>query len=60
MHSPSDLKPTICGACKAREIDLARIEHFAKLDALPIEERLRRIETWIYDYRPQYVSPPRF
>ena len=28
--------------------------------ALPIEERLARIEAWIYDYRPSYVPPPRF
>ena len=43
---------------KEREYQRAKIlEATAKL---PIEERLARIEAWIYDYRPSYVPPPRF
>ena len=60
MHSPSDAKPQVCGACRAREEDAERDQYFAELDALPLEERLRRVETWIYDYRPQWAPPPRF
>ena len=59
-HSPADAKPKICGPCRGKEATSKRDRHFAELDALPIEERLRRIEAWIYDYRPQYVEPPRF
>ena len=60
MHSPMDAKPKICGACRAEEAGSRRDRHLAELAALPIEERLHRIEEWIYDYRPQYVEPPRF
>lgn len=37
-----------------------RARALADISALPIEERLARIEAWIYDYRPEYVPPPRF
>jgi hypothetical protein len=52
--------PTYCGDCQ-RAIDAeAEEKHFAELDALPLEERLRRVEKWIYHYQPRYVPPPRF
>jgi hypothetical protein len=59
-HSPADAAPKICGVCRGKAAASKRDQHFAELDALPIEERLRRVEAWIYDYRPQYVDPPRF
>jgi hypothetical protein len=59
MHSPSTY-PTICGQCLTKERQTERDKHFTKLDALSIEERLRLVEAWIYDYRPQYVRPPRY
>lgn len=59
-HSPADAPPKICGACRQAELTSQRDRHFAELDALSIEERLRRVEAWIYDYRPQWVPPPRF
>lgn len=37
-----------------------RTAMLAALAALPMEERIARIEAWIYDYKPQYVEPPRF
>lgn len=52
-HSPRDAPPMVCHSCadaaaaKARELQLAAVA------ALSTEERLRRIEAWIYDYRPQ-------
>lgn len=59
-HSPADAPPEICGLCQQAEVESKRDQHFAELDALSVEERLRRIEAWIYDYRPQWVPPPRF
>lgn len=59
-HSPSDPRPRVCATCEDKRLTAAREEHFAKLDALTLEERLRRVEGWIYDYRPQWVPPPRF
>lgn len=44
--------PTICNECKKFENDQKRREHFHGLDGLTIEERLRKIEKWIYDYKP--------
>ena len=40
--------------------EVARTKALTELAALPIEERLARIEAWIYDYQPQYVPPPMF
>lgn len=59
-HSSGDPRPRVCDACKAKETAGQRAQHFAELDALPVEDRLRRLEAWIYDYRPQWVPPPRF
>jgi hypothetical protein len=59
-HSPADAPPKFCGECRARALASKRDQHFAELDTLTVEERLRRIEAWIYDYRPQWVPPPRF
>lgn len=47
-------------ARERKEREDRRTKALAELAALPIEERLARIEAWIYDYRPQYVPPPRF
>lgn len=44
--------PIVCNACKKLENDCKRREHFHGLDGLTIEERLRKIEKWIYDYKP--------
>ena len=38
----------------------ARFNTLAALSALPLDERLARIEAWIYDYQPTYVPPPTF
>ena len=51
---------TVCGECKAAEEQEKRDKYFAELDKLTLEERVRRIEEWIYDYQPQYVPPPRY
>lgn len=59
-HSPADPAPKLCGACQGKNAEEKRRQALDRLAALPVEERLRRIEAWIYDYRPQYVDPPRF
>ena len=46
------LTPTVCCNCRKRFRDRKKREHFGGLDALTIEERLRKIEEWIYDYKP--------
>ena len=46
------LRPTICRGCLKFEADCKRREHFGGLDALTLEERMRKIELWIYDYKP--------
>ncbi len=59
-HSSGSAPPKICNHCRAKEDISKRDQHFKELDALTTEERLRRIEEWIYNYRPRYVEPPRF
>jgi len=39
----------ICYDCSIQEQQNERIEHFEGLDVLTIEERIRRIEEWMYD-----------
>lgn len=41
-----------CPACKQVQAASARKAHFDHLDTLSIEERIRRIEEWIYNYKP--------
>ena len=48
----------ICGACQGLKDAERREEYFASLDKLPLEERIRKIEEWIYEYRPTHVPPP--
>ncbi|MHA1835987.1 MAG: hypothetical protein ACTSYQ_03565 [Candidatus Odinarchaeia archaeon] len=52
--------PSVCGQCAAKEQVAKEEKHFAELDKLPMEERLRRVEKWIYHYKPTHVSPPRY
>ncbi len=47
-------------ARERQEREDARTKALAELATLSTEERLARIEAWIYDYRPSYVPPPRF
>lgn len=52
MYNPAKGPPRVCNDCREIRVADKRKEHFAELDALTVEERLRRIEEWIYDYRP--------
>ena len=40
--------------------DLEKKKHFEFLDSLPLEARIRKIEEWIYNYKPTYIPPPTF
>jgi hypothetical protein len=49
--------PTLCDECWGKENNRKRREHFGALDALTMEERIRNIEEWIYEYRPPRTEP---
>ena len=42
----------ICKECTDTMIDKERRNYFKALDKLSMEERIRKIEEWIYDYVP--------
>lgn len=50
--------PDLCNECQKKNNDIKRRTYFHGLDGLTIEERLRKIEEWIYDYEP--YREPRF
>lgn len=59
IHVSNYNHPTICDHC---EIEIANEEcekHLLELSKLPVKQRLRLIEKWIYEYKPQYVGEPR-
>lgn len=41
-----------CSDCRHKKAVQDRLTHLKGLEALTIEERVARIEAWIYDYRP--------
>ena len=43
---------SVCGDCKQAKEDKARKEHFNALNKLSIDARLRKVEEWIYNYKP--------
>jgi len=49
--SSGSAAPCICNACTSKKKDRERVIHFNNLDHLSIEERLRRVEEWIYDHK---------
>lgn len=51
-HSPADAPPEVCGPCLGKEVATRRDQHLAAMAALPLADRVARIEAWIYDYRP--------
>lgn len=52
--------PQICHFCRDKRGKQDRAAHLKGLRALTLQQRLRRIEEWIYDYKPQHVPAPRF
>jgi hypothetical protein len=49
-HRPNYPPPSLCGACQTKKADADKADELAALEALPVEERLKRIEGWIYDW----------
>jgi len=47
----SQATPMICCSCAKKIADEKRRLHFHGLDGLTIEERLRKVEEWIYNYK---------
>ena len=43
---------TKCDECREKEKAQKRRTHFAGLKALTLEERITKIEEWVYDYKP--------
>lgn len=51
-HRPGDRPPRVCHQCARKSAEEVRAEKLKALAELPIEDRIARIEAWIYDYRP--------
>lgn len=41
-----------CSNCLNEEADKKRKKHFDALDKLSFDQRVRNIEEWMYDYKP--------
>jgi hypothetical protein len=52
MHSPMEAPPKICSQCQAKNDADKRQLCLNNLASMTVDERLRRIEEWIYDYKP--------
>lgn len=69
-HQPSteaigsgQMPPSVCSACQSRAKTAQRTAALDALKALSLEERLARIEAWMYDHgqvQHGYVEAPRF
>lgn len=46
--------PKVCYECQAEEDEIVRKSYFDNLDKMSIEERLRRVEEWIFNYKPPF------
>ena len=44
--------PDICDDCSAENENKKRKKCFQELDKLSIQKRVRKIEEWIYDFKP--------
>lgn len=56
LHSAREFPPKICGECRKAALAEKRSTYLKSLAELTIEERLVKIEEWIYDYKPP-VNP---
>lgn len=57
-HRVSREPPEVCGACATKREDMKKAEHLGGLAALPVEERLRRIEEWVYHHKQNHPQAP--
>lgn len=52
-----------CPACESAREDKAKADHFAELDKLTLEERVRKLEEQMYNHgkvRHGYIPPPKY
>lgn len=55
--------PRICRECSAKQAAKQKKKYLAEYAALPLEERIAKIEEWIYEHNKEphgYQWPPRF
>ena len=52
VHASGSAIGSGCPICTKAEVEAKEIAHFAALDELTMEERIRKIEKWIYNYKP--------
>jgi hypothetical protein len=43
-----------CGVCKSKQDKKEREIYFDKLDKMTLEQRVRRIEEWIFNHNREY------
>ena len=53
-HSAAERAPLICHDCVAEELADERGKHLAELAALPLAERIAKLEAWAYDFEKQW------
>ena len=51
-HSVRENPPNVCGPCQLAKAVEEKQNHLDSLKQLSIEERIARIEEWIYDFEP--------
>lgn len=56
-HGSGKPPPKLCGLCERKNAEDQKDAALAELAALPTDERLRRIEAWIYDHSHKYHAP---
>jgi len=58
----ADLHPIVCAECRVKQENQDEIAHFARLDGMSVEDRLREMEVWVYKHKKQkhYQPEPRF
>lgn len=57
------MPPTVCPACEKQVANAQRTTALDALKTLPLDERVARIEAWIYDHsqvQHGYIEAPRF
>jgi len=52
IYAAGSVRGSGCPFCADTAATEKEEKHFAELDALEMEERIRRIEKWIYNYKP--------
>lgn len=53
-HGTGQPAPRTCDECINKAAETAETKYLNTLAKLPVEERLARIEKWIYNYRPPH------